>query len=307
MTAGQNGMADFETTCAAIGKAIGEPRGALATRLAGSADLYQSGGRPPYSSINFITSHDGFTLNDLVSYREKHNLANGEDNRDGDNHNFSENFGVEGPTNKRAIDQLRLRQIKNFFASLLLSQGVPMISAGDEFRRTQNGNNNAYCQDNDISWINWEMVEKNHELVRFCRSLIEFRRNQPTVRRQQFLTGIVDGVNGWADVSWYNQVGTAIDWHSDELPIICLLAAPTKSEEDPQHVGHDVLIMMNPCNEACRFMIPTISKFKTWRLFIDTSRKSPKDIYPDLNGPQLPAHGTHNLPLKSLAVYVAED
>ena len=203
-------------------------RGPLATRLAGSADLYQPGGRPPCSSINFITSHDGFTLNDMVSYREKHNLANGEDNRDGDNNNFSENFGVEGPTDQPIIDQLRLRQIKNLIATLMLSQGVPMLVAGDEFRRTQNGNNNAYCQDNEISWLDWTFVEKHAELVRYCRSLIEFRRNHPTFRREHFLTGVPNSKDGWSDVSWFSPLGTAVDWHQSELPIICLLAAPPR-------------------------------------------------------------------------------
>ena len=280
-------------------------RGPLATRLAGSADLYQPGGRPPCSSINFITSHDGFTLSDMVSYREKHNLANGEDNRDGDNNNFSENFGVEGPTDQPIIDQLRLRQIKNMLATLMLSQGVPMLVAGDEFRRTQNGNNNAYCQDNEISWLDWSLVESSSELVRFCRNLIAFRRNQPTVRRQQFLTGVPNSKDGWADVSWFNPLGTAVDWHVPEQPIICLLAAPGL-EDDPEELGRDVLLMLNSSSLGCRFMIPTISKSKKWSLFIDTSLPSPHDIYPDLNGPELSVSGSHTLPYKSLAVYVAE-
>ncbi len=281
-------------------------RGPLATRLAGSADLYQSGGRPPCSSINFITSHDGFTLNDLVSYREKHNLANGEDNRDGDNNNFSENFGVEGPTNRPEIEQLRLRQIKNLIATLMLSQGVPMLVAGDEFRRTQNGNNNAYCQDNEISWLNWDQVEENSELVRFCRNLIEFRINQPTVRRQHFLTGVPEKDKTWADVNWFSPVGTAVDWHSDELPIICLLSAPDNGE-DPQNLGRDVLIMINSNGEDIHFMIPTIAKSKIWRLFFDTSQQHPNDVYPEFDGPQLPVNGVHLLPHKSLAVYIAEN
>ena len=280
-------------------------RGMLATRLAGSADLYQPGGRPPASSINFITSHDGFTLNDLVSYRDKHNLANGEDNRDGDNHNFSENFGVEGPTDQPQIDDLRLRQLKNMLTTLMLSQGVPMMVAGDEFRRTQHGNNNAYCQDNEISWLDWKAVEDNSELVRFTRCLIEFRRNQPTVRRQQFLTGVPNSQDGWADVSWFSPVGTAVDWHSQELPIICLLAAPS-IEQDADQLGRDVLLMVNSSNHGCRFMIPTISKSKSWRLFVDTSQPHPHDVFPNLDGPPLLESNCHTLPSKSMAVYVAE-
>ncbi len=280
-------------------------RGPIATRLAGSADLYQPGGRPPCASINFITSHDGFTLNDLVSYRDKHNLANGEDNRDGDNHNFSENFGVEGPTDQPEIDRLRIRQIKNMLATLMLSQGVPMLVAGDEFRRTQRGNNNAYCQDNDISWLDWSFVEQHSELVQFCRSLIHFRRTQPTVRRQQFLTVVPNKANGWADVSWYSPLGTAVDWHENQLPITCLLAAPD-SQDDPEGVGRDVLLMMNSSGHGCRFLIPTIAKSKTWRLFIDTSRPVPRDVYPNLDGPELSKSNSHTLPYKSMAVYVAE-
>ena len=283
----------------------GHTRGALATRLAGSADLYQPGGRPPCASINFITSHDGFTLNDLVSYREKHNLANGEDNRDGDNNNESDNFGVEGETDQPIIEALRLRQLKNMIASLMLSQGVPMLVAGDEFRRTQNGNNNAYCQDNEISWIDWDRQQKNGDLIRFTRSLIRFRRNQPTVRRKTFLSGVPDSKDGWSDVSWYSPLGTAVDWNSGDLPIICLLASPV-AEEDPEGTGRNVLMMINSSVMGCRFLIPTIAKSKKWRLFLDTSLVSPADIYPDMDGPNLPANGRYTLPQKSLAVYVSD-
>ena len=283
----------------------GGTRGALATRLSGSADLYQPGGRPPCASINFITSHDGFTMNDLVSYREKHNLANGEDNRDGDNNNHSENFGVEGPTDQPIIDALRLRQIKNMLSTLMLSQGVPMLVAGDEFRRTQKGNNNAYCQDNEISWVDWALQQKNTELIRFVRALIQFRKNQPTVRRRTFLTGVPNSKDGWADVSWYSPLGTAVDWHSSELPIICLLAAPTK-KEDPTQQGKDVILMLNSSNVGCRFMIPAIARSRKWRLFLDTSLVSPEDIFPDLDGPELPENGSYTLPQKSMAVYVAD-
>ena len=142
-------------------------RGAMATRLTGSSDLYEPGGRPPYCSINFITSHDGFPLNDLVSYREKHNWDNGEENMDGDNNGYSDNYGVEGPTDDLEVNVIRERQIKNMLATLLLSQGVPMILAGDECRRTQQGNNNAYCQDNETSWFDWSLVDRNADLVRF--------------------------------------------------------------------------------------------------------------------------------------------
>ena len=283
----------------------GGMRGALATRLSGSADLYQPGGRPPWSSINFITSHDGFTLNDLVSYRDKHNLANGEDNRDGDNHNISDNLGVEGPSDSPVIEQLRLRQIKNMLATLLLSQGVPMIVAGDEFRRTQKGNNNAYCQDNEISWLDWDLVKENSELIRFCRCLIDFRRNQPAVRRQQFLSGVSDK-DGWSDVSWYSPLGTAIDWHHGGHAIMCLLSAPCE-QEDPAGAGRDVLLMINSGGEGARFMLPAIAKSRNWRRFADTSLEAPNDIHPRLDeGPLLGSKGSHTVPYKSLAVFVAD-
>ena len=217
--------------------------GAMATRLSGSSDLYQSGGRQPHCSINFVTSHDGFTMNDLVSFREKHNYENGEDNRDGDNNNHSDNYGVEGPTDRKLIDDLRLRQIKNMMATLLLSQGVPMMVAGDEIRRTQNGNNNAYCQDTPVSWFDWDLVGENQELLRFSKALIQFRKMQPAVRRQSFLTGDAVAPDQLPDVSWYSPIGTAVDWHHDQA-MICLLLAPP-ANEDPEGAGRDVLFMLN--------------------------------------------------------------
>ncbi|MEC8864795.1 MAG: glycogen debranching protein GlgX, partial [Planctomycetota bacterium] len=213
--------------------------GAMATRLSGSSDLYQSGGRQPHCSINFVTSHDGFTMNDLVSYREKHNYENGEDNRDCDNNNLSDNYGVEGPTDRKLIDDLRLRQIKNMMATLLLSQGVPMMVAGDEIRRTQNGNNNAYCQDTPVSWFDWDLVGENQELLRFSKALIQFRKMQPAVRRQSFLTGDAAAPDQLPDVSWYSPIGTAVDWHHDQA-MICLLLSPP-AFDDPEGVGRDVL------------------------------------------------------------------
>lgn len=279
-------------------------RGMMATRLSGSADLYQPGGRPPCCSINFVTSHDGFTMNDLVSYSEKHNLANGENNRDGDNNNHGQNFGHEGPTDDPVIESFRKRQIKNFLTTLMMSQGVPMIVAGDEFRRTQQGNNNAYCQDNEISWVDWELTKKNEEFVRFCRKLIQFRKSQPTVRREQFLTGSPISAEGIPDVSWFSHLGTAIDWQSHEMAMICLLAAPPTSE-DPLKVGRDVLILMNSGPNDLDFLIPAISKHKIWRLFVDTGAPAPEDIFEN-DGPLLPTKGKRRIFSRSMAVYVAE-
>lgn len=279
--------------------------GAMATRLSGSSDLYEAGGRHPYSSINFITSHDGFTLNDLVSYREKHNFDNGEDNRDGDNNNMSDNYGVEGPTSRKLIDDLRQRQIKNMLSTLMLSQGVPMLLMGDECRRTQHGNNNAYCQDNAVSWFDWSLVDKNKDLVRFSNAVINFRRQQPTVRRRKFLTGQQVSLDKFPDVSWYSSYGTAIDWHSGDMSMICLLCAPSP-EDDPKGVGRDVLLMFNSNNFGREFIVPPIAKSKKWRLFLDTAERSPNDIFPNLDGPPLSYDGRLTLPDRSLCVFVEE-
>ena len=279
----------------------GGMRGAMATRLAGSADLYQAGGRPPYCSINFITSHDGFTLNDLVSYRDKHNLANGEDNRDGDNNNYSDNFGVEGPTGQKQIDFARQTQIKNMLTSLMLSQGVPMLVAGDEFRRTQKGNNNAYCQDNDVSWLDWNFLQKHKELFRFCKALIEFRKSQPAVRRQNYLTGKV-GKDGMPDVSWFSSSGHPVDWQKTDLPLVCILTSP----KNIANHGHDVLLLLNPTSQGCKFQLPRVTTGQRWTKFVDTSSQSPEDIYPMLDGPKLPTSGAFTLPNKSMAVFVSK-
>ncbi|MFN3152030.1 glycogen debranching protein GlgX [Bremerella sp.] len=284
----------------------GEPHklGALATRLAGSSDLYQAGGRQPYHSINFITSHDGFPMNDLVSYNHKHNEANGEGNRDGDNHNLSYNYGVEGPTKRTSIEKLRRQQIKNMFCTLLMSQGVPMILMGDEVRRTQHGNNNAYCQDNEISWLDWSLVKKNDEMRRFVRALIAFRRDQPTVRQKHFLGGYPTGRRGLFDVNWYSNLGTAVDWDSGDSMLTCLFASPHK-DNDPENIGRDVLLMMNGSHSPQQFILPPVAKGTSWRMFVDTAATSPSDVYPDLNGPRPPAAGKFVMPERSVRIYVA--
>ena len=257
---------------------------ALATRLAGSSDLYQPGGRQPYHSINFITSHDGFTLNDLVSYNDKHNELNGEKNRDGDNNNYSHNYGVEGSTRRKVIESVRLRQIKNLLASLLLSQGVPMLVAGDECRRTQRGNNNAYCQDNTLSWFNWKLVEKHAGLRRFCQALIAFRKAEATVRQWHFLSGAPVRPGGLPDISWYTASGGPADWSGNGHSLACLVAA--QSQQDPlQPANHHVLMMLHAGSEPRQFTIAQIARPFSWRLFINTAAESPADIYPDLDGP----------------------
>jgi glycogen operon protein len=280
--------------------------GAFVTRLAGSSDLYEHSGRPPYCSINFITSHDGFTLNDLTSYKDKHNESNNEDNRDGDNNNFSENYGVEGHSDRPEIDNLRLRQIKNMLASLLLSQGVPMFVAGDESRRTQQGNNNAYCQDNEISWFDWSLVEKNKDLVRFTQALCKFRRRQPTVRRELFLTGKPKIEGALPDVSWYSALGTAVDWTGEDMTLTSLLKR-VDPEHDPHGKSRDVLLLVNATSEQREFILPPVAKGTRWRLFLDTAAAAPYDVYPDLDGPPPPRARRLTLSFRSLCCFVSED
>lgn len=284
----------------------GEPHmvGLLATRIAGSSDLYQPSGRKPYHSINFITSHDGFTLNDLVSYERKHNEANGENNQDGENNNLSANYGCEGPTRNRTINAIRTRQIKNMLATLMLSQGVPMLLFGDECRRTQWGNNNAYCQDNEISWFDWRRVRRHKSLVRFVQALIAFRKAEPTVRQTNFMTGRPVKPGGLPDVSWYGPDGGPMNWVRGESSLVCLWAArPKPSPLSPP--THHLLMCFHAAPEPRTFTVPRAALGLPWRLFIQTAAPPPQDIYPELNGPPLPADGRIRLEGRSFVCYVA--
>ncbi len=208
--------------------------GDLAYRLTGSSDLYASSGRLPYASINFVTCHDGFTLEDLVSYENKHNEANLEDNRDGSDHNLSWNCGVEGPSDDLDINRLRAKQKRNFLATLLLSQGVPMLLAGDEFGRSQRGNNNAYCQDNEVSWIDWRLSEANADLLEFVKLLIAIRKEHPMFRRRHFFQGRRDKKSGLKDIIWLNSDGEEMgdeDWHDGQARCLGLWMNGTAIEE----------------------------------------------------------------------------
>jgi len=282
-----------------------EMRGPMATRLAGSSDLYEAGGRHPYHSINFITSHDGFTLNDLVSYEKKHNDANGEYNFDGENNNYSCNWGVEGPTNREPIESIRLKQIKNYLASLMLSQGVPMMLFGDECRRTQRGNNNAYCQDNEITWFDWRLVKENDDLVRFAKALIEFRRREPTVRRTRFLSGAPRRAGLLPDVSWYDPEGRPIDWTKDDHSLCCIMGG-VPAGENGDRVGHHVALLLNAGLKPRRFTLPREVRRLRWRRFLNTAAPTPGDIFPDHDGPPPPADGILTLADRSMVCYVAQ-
>ena len=252
--------------------------GELAYRLTGSADLYEHNGRQPRASINFITAHDGFTLYDLVSYNERHNEANGEDNQDGDPHNHSWNCGAEGDTEEPEILALRLHQRRNLLATLLLSQGVPMLLAGDEVGRTQRGNNNAYCQDNEISWFDWDIawLRENRELLAFTRRLIQIRKQHPTFRRQHFFRGIHgDGVR---DILWFNPDGREIsdeEWTHDYAR--CLgLYLPGAGLQERDERGHalrddDFLLLCSAHHEEIPFVLPALSDGMPFEVLVDTA------------------------------------
>ena len=245
----------------------------LATRISGSSDLYEHQGRLPINSINFVTCHDGFTLYDLFSYNEKHNAANGEDNRDGCSNNLSYNCGAEGDTRNIDILALRRKQAKNVFSILLLSQGVPMLLAGDEILHSQHGNNNCYCQDNELSWIDWNMANKNADMLRFVQQMIALRKRHPSIMRRRFLTGEVPEGKNIADISWH---GTEINkplWFDPEARILAFTLTGVEDDEADLH------IIMNMSDENTSIQLPIISG-KKWCVAIDSSLKSPYDIIP---------------------------
>ncbi len=251
--------------------------GAFASRLSGSSDLYQSDGRDPFASINFITCHDGFTLRDLVSYNEKHNEANGEDNADGTDDNRSWNCGVEGETDDPAVLELRARQQRNFLATLLLSQGTPMLLGGDEISRTQRGNNNAWCQDNEISWYDWELDERARELHEFTRRLIALRRQHPVFRRESFLEGSSEeGVAELPDAWWFRVDGrkmTARDWEEGE-PVLGLFLngerIPYPGPHGERIVDDSFLLLFNAHSEERVFKLPGAWLGSEWTLEVST-------------------------------------
>jgi len=249
----------------------------LATRIAGSSDLYLRDGRKPFHSINFITSHDGFTMNDLVSYNQKHNEDNGEDNRDGSNSNLSYNYGVEGQAIDPIIKTVRERQLKNFFTTLMISLGTPMILGGDEFARTQNGNNNAYCQDNETSWYDWSLLEKNSGLYRFVKEMIAFRLRHHGFMRPEFYTGKGGTYKGIPDISWFNERGAVIDWERIDY-YLALRLLGTKADTLADRDDNDFYIMFNANSEPYNFTVADPPPRKKWYRSVDTGQTSPSDI-----------------------------
>ncbi|MBF0570313.1 MAG: glycogen debranching protein GlgX [Candidatus Omnitrophica bacterium] len=237
--------------------------GSFASRICGSEDIFAKSGKGPQNSINFITCHDGFTLNDLVSYRYKHNELNRQNNNDGANENISENYGIEGMTADLSIEFVRKCQIKNFLLTLLVSRGVPMLLGGDEFRRTQAGNNNAYCQDNETSWYDWNCLKQHKEIFNFTRGIIAFRLAHPILSKEQFYTQ--------AEIQWFALQGQAPNWSNPkEKQFACLIRENDK---------HAILLMFNASTEAVDFILPAVALGTCWYLAVDTSREAPQDLF----------------------------
>lgn len=251
-------------------------KGDFALRITGSQDLYGDDGRTPLHSINFVTAHDGFTLRDLVSYNTKHNEDNGEDNRDGLNENFSWNCGTEGETDDASINALRLRMQKNYLATLFLSLGVPMLLSGDEFGRTQRGNNNAYCQDNEISWLDWSMLETNRELFSFCKRIIGFRKENPVLSRRTYFTGKPAKPGSHADLLWYCAEGKAQTWSPDDKSLACLI-------NGSENGGVDMYLIFNPSLEVLTFKLPELP----WRVRLNTVNAAPNDLLDANSAPRI--------------------
>ncbi len=245
--------------------------GDVASRISGSADIYQYARHKPLNSINFIACHDGSTMTDLVSYNYKHNEANGEESRDGSDDNLSWNCGVEGGTDNEDINAFRNNQIKNFATILFLSQGVPMLLMGDEVGRTQNGNNNAYCQDNELSWFDWTALKKNKELFRFFKNMIAFRKMNSSLRRDTFFSGETND-KGLKDIEWHGCALHAPGWNDPESKVLAFtMGSFTKNEPD-------IHVMLNMSQSDLEFEIPDLIGKQMWHRFIDTSLTSPKDI-----------------------------
>lgn len=268
----------------------------FAARLMGSPDLYRDPGRQPHRSINFVTCHDGFTLNDLVSYEQKHNLANGDENRDGLDINHSWNCGVEGPTTDVDVDRLRLRHIKSLFALLFVSQGTPMILMGDEVRRTQQGNSNAYCQDNEISWFKWELVEENADLLRFVREIIRFNRAHPSLNGDSFVSEVRRQDGSLRYLTWHGVRLNQPDWGDASRSLAFTLHDYPEDE--------DIHVVVSAYWEPLDFELPPLEDGKAWHRVVDTSLDSPSDIADEGDEPEISGEGYRAAP-HSVVILVA--
>ncbi|HNV87041.1 MAG TPA: alpha-amylase family glycosyl hydrolase, partial [Candidatus Omnitrophota bacterium] len=256
----------------------------FASRLCGSSDLYEQSGRRPYASINFITSHDGFALQDLVSYNEKHNEANQDENRDGDNNNLSWNCGVEGPAEDPEVISLREKQKRNLMATLLLSQGVPMICAGDELSRSKQGNNNTYCQDNELSWLSWELSDSKKRFLAFCRRMVKIWKEQPVLQRRKFFQGRQIRGSGVKDILWLEPSGKEMSdeaWNAGFVRCLGVrLSGDALNEVDENGekiTGDTLLLLLNAHHEAIPFRLPDPGPGKFWERLVDTAREQNED------------------------------
>jgi glycogen operon protein len=265
--------------------------GSFASRICGSSDLYERSGKGPASSLNFVTCHDGFTLNDLVSYKQKDNIENGELNRDGSDANYSDNCGVEGPSQDPAVEKMRIRLIKNFLLTLFVSRGVPMLLGGDEFRRTQRGNNNAYCQDNQVSWFDWSLLEKHKEIHRFTRGMIAFRRAHPVLRKEKFYTD--------EDIKWFAPDGATPHWADPwQKSFACLILGDTEP---------DLFLLFNADINSVGFYLPALPTGKIWRLAVDTSRTTPYDLFDPGKEPPVQGQNGFLLEPRSCAILLEDN
>ena len=264
--------------------------GEMAQRLQGSPDLYAWGGRGPAASVNFITCHDGFTLADLVSYNEKHNKANGENNNDGANDNYSWNCGWEGPSDEPGINALRRRQIKNAVAMLMVSRGVPMILMGDEVGRTKRGNNNTYCHDNELNWLDWTLLKSNADLFQFFKNCIAFRQAHPVLRGNSYFRHEDYVGSGYADITWHGTQAWNADW-SDASRVLAFMLCG-KHAQDGTKVDDYIYVAMNMYWEALPFEIPGLPEGIEWHVFVNTSAPPPEDVW-EL-GAEPPLEDQHN-------------
>lgn len=279
---------------------------AAATRMAGSSDLYQHSGRKPYNSINFITAHDGFTLNDVVSYNGKHNEENGEENRDGSDNNCSYNHGFEGACSNARIEDLRLRQIKNFFCCLLLSQGTPMFVAGDEFRRTQNGNNNAYCQDNPNAWVDWTYAEKNKELIDFVSRLINARKSHPFFKRNDFIGVTEEEKKFGCDLVWYDFDGRVPDWNKLNR-FLAVEIYGNRIRNDRNNKDDIIYCGINTDNHDKTVILPTVPDGFVWTRLLDTSFPNGQDFCSGGDGEILTSQMRYVVPANSFVVLIGKN
>jgi glycogen operon protein len=277
----------------------------LATRITGSSDLYLRDGRKPFHSINFITSHDGFTLRDLVSYSRKHNTVNGEANGDGHDHNFSSNYGVEGETGDARVLEIRRRQMKNLFATLFLSLGTPMMLGGDELGRTQLGNNNAYCQDNEISWYDYRLRDQFADVHRFCREMIAFRRRHPAFLRPEFYTGADNDYNAIPDVVWFSERGREMDW-SKQSKTLALRIDGSRAEIQWDRDDNDFYIMFNASARTVAFTLCSPHFDRRWHRAVDTANTSGTEVYQPGSEPEVDHEAPYNVTARSLVVLIAK-